>query len=611
MSLVLILTAAALVAVSGLPGLLATRRSMWGQWVAAVLAGMAAAVGLAGAGRALLSDAAPCAWALPSCLMGGDLTVAVDPLSAFFLVPVFLMGGLGSVYGLGYWRQVDHPSNGRRLRLFWGLLIAGMALLLVARQAMVFLLGWEVMALSAFFVIGTEDHLAEVRRADWLYLIATHLGVLALFAMFALMRVATGSLALRPIGVAEAHLGLLTAIAALALLGFGLKAGVMPLHFWLPSAHAGAPSHVSALLSGVIIKMGIYGLVRIAGLLPLPPVAWGSVLLILGAVSGVLGVVLALAQHDLKRLLAYHSVENIGIIVMGLGLALIGRALGRTDWVVLGLAGCLLHVWNHALFKSLLFLGAGSVVHAVHTREIDRLGGLAKAMPHRVPVPDRRRGDLRLAAAQRVRERAVHLPGPPAHRRIGRRFVLARRRVGRARAGADRGPGGGVLRQGLRRRLPGLGAQRCHGSRPGIAGADAGADGRAGRPVRRGGVLPVYRGPGAGPCRGLLGRPGRRGQPEPGDAGAADDDRGSCGRTPGRYRAQRVGPAVAVARPPMHRDGHLGLRLRASLGPGAIHRLFICGDAGQPVPFRHPAAHAPASNPGAHARPQPLREPRG
>jgi hydrogenase-4 component B len=172
-----------------------------------------------------------------------------------------------------------------------------------------------------------------------------------------------------------------TAIFLLGLIGFGLKAGIMPLHVWLPSSHTVAPSHVSAIMSGVIIKMGIYGLFRITSLLPTPPLEWGAIVLGLGAISGVLGVAFAIGQHDLKRLLAYHSIENIGIIVLGLGLALIGRSLGRSDLIVLGLSGGLLHVWNHALFKALLFLSAGSVVHATHTREIDELGGLAKVMP--------------------------------------------------------------------------------------------------------------------------------------------------------------------------------------------------------------------------------------
>jgi hydrogenase-4 component B len=205
--------------------------------------------------------------------------------------------------------------------------------------------------------------------------------VLCLFALFALLYAVSGSFTLVALAPEALTPGMAPAIFVLALVGFGLKAGIMPLHVWLPSAHAAAPSHVSAIMSGVLIKMGIYGLVRVTSLLPNPPLEWGCVVLGLGVVSSVLGVAFAVAQHDLKRLLAYHSIENIGIIVMGLGLALIGRSLGRDDWVILGLAGGLLHVWNHALFKALLFLSAGSVIHATHTREIDHLGGLAKTMP--------------------------------------------------------------------------------------------------------------------------------------------------------------------------------------------------------------------------------------
>jgi hydrogenase-4 component B len=171
------------------------------------------------------------------------------------------------------------------------------------------------------------------------------------------------------------------AIFALALIGFGLKAGAMPLHVWLPGAHANTPSHVSALMSGALIKMGIYGILRITSMCATPPLWWGYAVLVVGVVSAVLGVAFAIGQHDLKRLLAYHSVENIGIILMGLGVALLGRAQGRGDWVALGLAGALLHTWNHGLFKALLFLSAGSVLHATGTREIDRLGGLWRRMP--------------------------------------------------------------------------------------------------------------------------------------------------------------------------------------------------------------------------------------
>jgi hydrogenase-4 component B len=236
------------------------------------------------------------------------------------------------------------------------------------------------MALSAFFLITTEVHDKEVRKTGWLYLGTTHTATLCLFALFALLRAANGSFELIPVNQDRLTPGLATAIFILALVGFGLKAGVMPLHFWLPSAHAVAPSHVSAIMSGVLIKMGIYGLVRVTSLLPKPALEWGEIVLGLGVGSGVLGVAFAIGQHDLKRLLAYHSIENIGIIVMGLGLALMGRSLGREDWVILGLGGSLLHVWNHAIFKALLFLSAGSVIHTTHTREIDHLGGLAKGM---------------------------------------------------------------------------------------------------------------------------------------------------------------------------------------------------------------------------------------
>ena len=378
MTLGLILAAVVLAATSGLPGVLLRRSSDWGQRIAmwmmvgAAMAGLGGAIGSYGADQTATT-------AIP-WLAAGSPVVGVDALSAFFLFPILLMGGLGAVYGLGYWPQSRHRGNGRKLRLFWGLMVAGLTLLVIARDGMSFLLGWEVMALSAFFLVSTEDYRAQCREAGWVYLIATHVGTLTLFAMFALWRWATGSYALQPAAEGMSMI-VKNALFFMALLGFGLKAGMMPLHFWLPSAHANAPSHVSAMLSGIVLKMGIYGLLRMLSLLPSPLPIWGGLILFLGVVSGLLGVVFAIGQHDLKRLLAYHSVENIGIILMGLGLAMLGRCAHRPEWVVLGLAGCLLHVWNHSLFKSLLFLCAGSVVHGAHTREIDRLGGLAKVMP--------------------------------------------------------------------------------------------------------------------------------------------------------------------------------------------------------------------------------------
>jgi hydrogenase-4 component B len=380
MSEFLVLLAIATAAFSGVPGLLFGRSSVFGPGLSALLAVLGSGLGLWGVITFWVTgDSRPVvlAWSLP----GAEFRVGIDGLSAFFLVPIFLVSLLGNVYGLAYWNQADHPENGRKLRLFYGALTAGMALLVIARNGILFLFGWEVMALSAYFLVTTEDHDKEVRDTGWLYLVAAHVSILCLFALFGLLRAASGSFTLAPLAEGSVSPAMATAIFVLALVGFGLKAGLMPLHVWLPSSHAIAPSHVSAIMSGVILKMGVYGLVRITSLFPHPPVEWGATVLVLGVISGVLGVAFAIGQHDLKRLLAYHSIENIGIIVMGLGLALIGRSLGRADWVILGLAGGLLHVWNHAFFKALLFLSAGSVIHATHTREIDHLGGLAKAMP--------------------------------------------------------------------------------------------------------------------------------------------------------------------------------------------------------------------------------------
>ena len=381
----LVLVGTLFAAASGFPGLFFGRNSLSGQWLTTLLAVLGAGLGLAGVGWFWATgESQPIVipWALP----GVRLNVAMDGLSAIFLMPIFLISLLGSVYGLGYWKQTEHPENGRKLRLFYGLLAAGMALVVLARNGILFLFAWEVMAVSAFFLVTTEDDKPEVREAGWIYLVATHVATMLLFALFALLRAASGSFQLVALTQSQLTPGMATAIFVLALAGFGIKAGIMPLHVWLPGAHANAPSHVSAIMSGVILKMGVYGLVRITSLLPNPPLAWGAIVLALGAISGVLGVAFAVGQGDLKRLLAYSSIENIGIIMMGLGLALIGRSLDRADWVILGMSGCLLHVCNHALFKGLLFFSAGSVIHGTAingegTREIDLLGGLAKAMP--------------------------------------------------------------------------------------------------------------------------------------------------------------------------------------------------------------------------------------
>ena len=377
-----LLLAIALIAVSGVPGVFLGRTTLDGQWMATLLLVLGSALGLVSVGWFWASgqnQAIELPWPLPNA----EFKLAIDGLSAIFLVPILLIAMLGSVYGLGYWKQTEHRDNGRKLQFFYGLLAAGMALVVVAGNGILFLFAWEIMALSAFFLVTTEDDRREVREAGWNYLVATHLATVCLIALFGVLAAANPehSFSFDRLRVGALTPGMAIAAFVLALVGFGLKAGIMPLHVWLPSAHAIAPSHVSAIMSGVIIKMGIYGLVRTTSLVSNTPLWWGGIMLGLGVISGVLGVAFAIGQHDLKRLLAYHSIENIGIIAMGLGVALIGRSLDRAELVVLGLAGCLLHVWNHALFKALLFLSAGSVIHACATREIDHLGGLTKRMP--------------------------------------------------------------------------------------------------------------------------------------------------------------------------------------------------------------------------------------
>ena len=375
----LLIAAIAVAGASGIPGLFRSRAGSGSELLFTALMTLAAVCAGAGAvgGLALgWSSQLAAGWPVP----GGRLAIEVDALSAAFVLPIALVAGLGAWYGLEYWPQRSHPHDGRKLRAFYGAVTAGMLLLVVARNAILFLAGWEIMAAAAFILVSTEDERPSVREVGYVYLLSTRAGTLCLFAMFALLGAASGSLDMEawPIALDSPARD---AIFLLALFGFGLKAGVMPLHIWLPGAHASAPSQVSALMSGVLIKTGIYGLVRLTALCDAPPLWWGYALVALGAASGVLGVAFAIGQHDLKRLLAYHSVENIGIICMGLGVAVLGRSLGQPALVALGLAGALLHVWNHGLFKGLLFLSAGSVLHATGTREIDQLGGLWRRMP--------------------------------------------------------------------------------------------------------------------------------------------------------------------------------------------------------------------------------------
>jgi formate hydrogenlyase subunit 3/multisubunit Na+/H+ antiporter MnhD subunit len=308
----------------------------------------------------------------------GSFNMLLDPLAALFVVPIAVVGALAAVYGSGY-LQAHHTD--RNLGVSWFLfnvLLASMLLVVLARNGMFFLVAWELMSVSSFFLVMFDDQEESVRRAGWTYLVATHIGTAFLLAMFVLLGRSSGTLDLNQCHVDPKLAGV---IFVLAVVGFGTKAGFVPLHVWLPEAHPAAPSHVSAVMSGLMIKTGIYGLVRTLTYLGPPEAWWGWTLVGVGVVSGILGVLFALAQHDLKRLLAYHSVENIGIIAVGLGLGLLGISYGSPAMAALGFAGGLLHVINHAVFKGLLFLGAGAVLQTTGTREIDQLGGLLKRMP--------------------------------------------------------------------------------------------------------------------------------------------------------------------------------------------------------------------------------------
>ncbi len=370
-----LLVAVAVLVCSGLAALLVSGSPRAATALGAGGAVVACVIGLIAAVPFLFGTPAESlrlAWNVPY----GTFFVEVDALSAFFLLPIFGLSALSAVYGTEYlqaWRGRKSPGA---TWFFYNLLVASMVLVVLARNGVLFLVAWETMALTSYFLVTLDHEQDSVREAGWTYLVASHLGTAFLLAMFVLLGRSSGSLDFDRFSSANA-----SALFLLALVGFGTKAGFMPLHVWLPEAHPAAPSHVSALMSGVMIKMGIYGLLRTLTFLGPPPAWWGWVLIGVGLTSGVLGVLFALAQHDLKRLLAYHSVENIAIIALGLGVGLVGVSNGSPVLAVLGFGGGLLHVLNHALFKGLLFLGAGSVLHGAGTLEIDHLGGLAKRMP--------------------------------------------------------------------------------------------------------------------------------------------------------------------------------------------------------------------------------------
>jgi hydrogenase-4 component B len=312
----------------------------------------------------------------------------LDPIAGFFLTVIGLLAFFVSIYSAGYLKGVIGHRPVTRLVAFYSIFIAGMFMVVLADDALFFLVSWEIMAAASYFLVMFEDEKQENRRAAFMYIVIAHVGAIAILLSFGVMAgIATGfesfnGYTFDAMRQAKFPIEWATVAFLLSLFGFAAKAGVVPLHVWLPEAHPVAPSNVSALMSGVMLKTAIYGIVRVTfDLLKVFPWWWGAIVLVLGLISAVMGVLYALMQHDLKRLLAYHSVENIGIILIGIGLAMIFTSNHLPMLAALALIAGLYHTLNHAMFKGLLFMGAGAVLHATKERNMEEMGGLIHLMP--------------------------------------------------------------------------------------------------------------------------------------------------------------------------------------------------------------------------------------
>jgi formate hydrogenlyase subunit 3/multisubunit Na+/H+ antiporter MnhD subunit len=343
-------------------------------------AGALVGVALGAAALASVGDAESTR-VLPLGLPGLPFHARLDALSAFFLLLLAAVAAGVSVYTAGYLRHSPGAAPGVQC-LCHHVFLASMALVLVADDAYFFMVAWETMALSSFFLVTSDHRHAEIRRAGYLYLLIAHLGAISLLLCFGALQAGTGDYSFDAMRALQPSAGWGSVAFALALAGFGAKAGIVPLHVWLPEAHPAAPSPVSALMSAVMLKTAIYGLMRVTlDLIGFPLWWWGLVALVVGLASALFGVIFAATQSDMKRLLAYSSIENIGLIVAGFGLALLFRGFGMGSLAALALTAALYHCLNHAFFKGLLFLATGSVLHATGERSLGRLGGLIHRMP--------------------------------------------------------------------------------------------------------------------------------------------------------------------------------------------------------------------------------------
>jgi hydrogenase-4 component B len=334
-------------------------------------------------GLALVTRASP-HWEISAQVPFLVYGFALDPLSAYFNLTLSLLAAAVSIYSFGYLRSFDPNKALGLLGFFYNLLLLSLTAVFTASNAFFFLIAWELMALSAYILVSFEHREETTRNAGVLFFVMSHAGTGCLLIGFLLLSAQAGSLDF--FNFASSSRGLTApwqaAIFVLFFLGFGVKAGIIPLHIWLPEAHPVAPSNISALMSGIVIKTGIYGMARVFfEFLGVPPLWAGTMVLAVGVISALLGVLYALMEHDLKRLLAYHSIENIGIILIGFGAAMMFVSLGFNRLAAIALIAGLYHTMNHATFKCLLFLGAGSVLHSTHTRNMEKMGGLIRRMP--------------------------------------------------------------------------------------------------------------------------------------------------------------------------------------------------------------------------------------
>ena len=352
--------------------------------VAIVACGMGMVLGLLG-----VVSQEPLVATLPSSIPLLEFSIRLDPLAGFFVFTISLIGLAVSIYAMGYVQEFYGRISIGLLGFLYNGFLLSMTLVVLADNGFFFLIAWELMSLLSYFLVVSEHEKADVRFAGMFYLIMAHLGTAFIMVTFLIFYQLEGSFAFDSFRLQGHALpeGMKTLVFVAALIGFGAKAGIVPLHVWLPYAHPAAPSHVSALMSGVMIKTAIYGLMRVyldflpAHIHETLPWWFGFTILVMGTVSALLGVMYALMEHDLKSLLAFHSVENIGIILMGLGGGMLFHSYGMDSLAVLGVIASLYHTLNHAVFKSLLFMGAGSLLYATHTRNMEEYGGLLKLMP--------------------------------------------------------------------------------------------------------------------------------------------------------------------------------------------------------------------------------------